>query len=676
MAAGLYALGEQRQRTRDDPAAAPLYAPGAAAELPAQVQAFTHTLYAFRPGTVGGLSKQAGDYDFLMKEMVSLLYKFRDRPELLTDDAAFSIIDRALGPLAGLHVEERLSFRVSVPLVGALLEYPETENHVLMTLSSIYLTNQWIVENPRHDPRLRVGAYRDLRRFVNRGSKLEDLLLQATGRVLHNGFWEVNGRPYQSMTAHALINLSSFASSERVRTAARNALDYLCTQFAFQSLEMKRLGPYRRSVDNVTTVGMYDNDGVIFMLGALAGGYAWPDDFFGSGNAGGHALWAALLDYRVPAAVHELMLDKHTGFWARMQSRFGDADYAYGKPGRYFSAAGDAFAHGNPQFLQELYFVTPSFMNLAGGRFTRYPILGDELTGNRGIHDLDFLSRPLAIIPRGHLPQWSNLSQMASDVILMPGESQFWRSDNSGTYKSFSYGYFHDGDRDRHLASPMRMPEPLRSHLYREDGRQQFEPQPAGRVHFAFLDLSALPRFGFYVVLGSVGKSENSERHRYYSRGFWEVVPRQRFASASALKDYVLAHNPGAAFTNDTEGRRRFYRYSMTTGETLELDDRLGFAQEQCDNPIRRVWSAGADPDTDPPQRLSDILFNRCDADAIAHMPLLDAREVDESFQLTGRRLAYAAGDGELWVDNPYVGARLQLDSTDYRHPKRSESLR
>jgi hypothetical protein len=676
IAAGLSALEQERVHAREHPGAPPLFEPSVAANFPAQVEQFTRSLYYFRPGTVGGLPKQPGDYDFLMKEMISLLYLFRDQPELLTDEATFRIVDSALGALAGLDVADRLSFRVSVPLLGALLEYPETENHVLMTLSSIYLTNQWIVENPRRDRRLRIGRYRDLRQFGNAGSQLEDMLLQATGRVLHNGFWEVNGRPYQAMTAHALINLSSFAKSEPMRTAARNALDYLSTQFAFQSLEMKRLGPYRRSIHNVSTAGIYDNDGVIFMLGALAGGYVWPDAFFRSGNAAGHALWAALLDYRVPPAVHDFMLDKHSGFWARMQTRFGADDYGYGGPGHYFSSAGKPFAQGEPQFLQELYFVTPRFLNVAGGSFKRHDIMGDVFIGNDGVHDLDFLSRPHAIIPRGHLSQWSDLSQMAGEVILMPGEARFWQSDNSGTYKSFSYGYFHDGDKDRHLDSPLRMPDSMLAHVYHEGERTLFANDRDSRVRFSFLDLSDVERFGFYVVLARMSKSENSRRYRYYARGFWEVVPRERFTSVRALKDYVLHRNPNSAFSDVTDGPHRFYRYTMTTGEVLELDDRLGARQSHCENPIRRIWPSGVNPDRAPSLPLADMIFDRCDPKAIASMPLLDVREVDREFRLTGRRLAYAAGDGQLWVQNPYLGGGIQLDSRDYRHPKRIETSR
>lgn len=59
-----------------------------------------------------------------------------------------------------------------------------------------------------------------------------------------------------------------------MRTAAQDALDYLAATFAFQSLEMKRTGPFRRSMHNMRRPGIYENDGVVFAFGVLAGGHS------------------------------------------------------------------------------------------------------------------------------------------------------------------------------------------------------------------------------------------------------------------------------------------------------------------------------------------------------------------------------------------------------------------
>lgn len=670
IAAGLTALREEREHAAAFPGSPPLYRPSVPADFPAQVEAWSRTVRPLGvPGTSAGLGAPDGDYDFVMKELVAVLYMFRDEPALLTDDAAWNILERGLAPRARTEPAAHFTFDIRLPLLRDPLRYPETENHVLMTLSSIHLTRAFIANNPRRDPRVSALAAR--RPELADAASYEEPLLHATGRVLHDGFFEANARPYQALATHALLNLQAFAPRPALRTGARNALDFLATSFAFQSLEAKRFGPYRRSAGYADRVGMYENDGVIFMMGVLAGGYAWPESFPGIGNAFGHALWAALMPYRLPDAVHELMLHKHTGYWARIHSRFGPRDYRIGEPGRYATSDASKAARGSLEALPELYFVTPRFLNAAGGRFNRFPVSGDTLKRVHGVQDLDFLARPHALIPRGHLDQWKDIAKMAEQTLLMRGDPRYWRSDNSGTYKSFSYGYEAHPGRDAHQRFPMRYPSAWERFVHREGDRRDFGSSPSSRARFRFIDLSSVEPYGFYIVLGRVSKSARDPVYRETSRGFWEIVPKERFATVRALKEATLAANPEAFFSDETSGAQRYYRYRMTTGELLELDDRLGASDRGCDNAIRRLWVPGGDG-RDEPRPLADYAFDRCDADAIARTPLLEVREVDASYRFTGRKLAYAGGDGHVIVDNPYVGATLWLDSSEPERPVRT----
>ncbi len=675
IAAGLFALNMERIHRKAHPGAPPLFNPTVPPDFPQRVEAFTRTIRKFAvSGTNKGLWSEPGDYDFYMKEMVSLLYLFSRDRDLLSDNAAFNIIDRGLSRDAVQSRRHPMTFLVAIPLFAPLLEYPETENHVFMILSSVYLANQWIARNPRNDRRLTQGKYRDRKRYAEAGRKVEDRILQACGRVLHQGFWEVNARPYQAMSAHALMNLHAFAAAKRVRVGARNALDYLAAKFAFQSLEMKRFAPFRRNAGYADRVDLYANDGIVFMFGVLAGGHSWPTGFGGTGNAPGHALWASLLPYRVPETIHHFMLDKHTGFWSRMQTRYNSENYRAGHPGEYFRS--DGLPYRRPETQQsvpELYFVTPRFMNVSGGSFQRYPILGDAVIARRGAHDLDFLSRPHALIPRGHVGSWKNIKAMAREVMLMRGERRFWTSDNIGTYKSFTYGYLNGDDADRHLDSPVSLPTSWRNHLYRQDGRDQFFDNGRSRARYSFVDLSQVERYGFYVVLGRVSKSYNRPGYRHFARGFWEIVPRERFTTVSELKDHVLEQNPAHRFSDSVIERYRYYRYTMTTGETVELDDLAGFRDGRCRNPIRNVWPRGVYPDRDAPLDLSRTVVDRCDQRAIARMPLMEVSEVDENYDFTGRVFASAPGDGQVWVHNPFLRTSLHLDSRNYRRPQRRE---
>lgn len=671
VAAGLTALGEEREHAAALPGFPPQYQPSVPADFAQRVEAWSALIHPIGvPGTSAGFDAPEGDYDFVMKELVSLLYLFKAQPALLTDDAAWNILERGLVAQAKTDPEAHLTFDIRMPLLGDALRYPETENHVLMTLSSIYLTRAYIAENPRQDPRVRALAERDPRLIDADAYKAP--LLRATGRVLHDGFFETNARPYQALSMHALLNLASFSPDPAVQTGAHNALDYLATVFAFQSLEQKRFGPYRRSAKYADRIGMYDNDGVIFMMGVLAGGYAWPAEFQRVANATGHALWASLMPYRLPDAVQELMLHKHTGYWARMHSRFGSRDYQVGRPGRYLTTEESKEARGPLEALPELYFVTQRFLNAAGGRFNRLPVRGDTLKRVFGVQDLDFLARPHALIPRGHLDQWKNLDAMAAQTLVMQGSPRYWRSDNSATYKSFSYGYQELPGRDVHLSFPMRYPKSWERFVYREAGHTDWSTSADSRARFRFLDLSNVEPYGFYVVMARVSKSSRNVIYREYSRGFWEIVPKERFASVRDLKEATLAANPDGYFTDDTEGARRYYRYRMTTGELLELDDQLGTSHDHCENPIRRIWAPSHDGQHDLPISLADALFDRCDPGAIERTPLLDVREVDAAFQFTGRKLAYAGGDGQLIVDNPYIGATLWLDSSEQARPVRT----
>jgi hypothetical protein len=230
-----------------------------------------------------------------------------------------------------------------------------------MSLSSLYLTNQWIYTNPRKDERLRKGDffYFDQKHFKNSAS-LEDKLLQTMGRIVHSDYFETNARPYQAFTLHSLFNLYAFAENETIRAAAKNAIDFTATKFAFQSFEGKRLVPQRRQSAHRNSMSMYENDATSFMMGILSGFYAWSDtidistgklnttSYFPaqySGNAFGHMLWAALFAdddllgsraYSIPRPIHSFMLRKQGGFWARMQARFGDGNYRAGHWPRYF----------------------------------------------------------------------------------------------------------------------------------------------------------------------------------------------------------------------------------------------------------------------------------------------------------------------------------------------------
>ena len=645
-------------------------------DFPALVEEWTRSIHKIGHAGSEIPGGEPGDFDMYMKEMISLLYYYKDRPDKLTTQACFNIIDGGLKTYIGPTP------KYLFPIL--FLDYPETENHILMTESCRYLTNQWIWNNPRNDERLRQGDYGDVMRFYNPGSELEDLLLQALGRIVHCDFFETNARPYQALSLHAIMNLYAFAESPRIRIAARNALDFAATKFAFQSFEGKRLCPQRRNTEYAGRLDLYENDHVTLMMGMLSGMYRWNDDpnhedcFFSANNSGGHALWAMLLGYRLPDAVHDYIIDKHQGYWARMQARITRDMYRTSNRPKYFRADGTLdFTSGNMEYAQEMYFATRDFMNIAGGKFNDYPLknLTDVVDG---ANVYDFIARPHVLMTKGLFPGWGDSqATMTNDVLNMVGQNRgslrdrrWWVSDNIGTYKSFSYGYYYTDDLpwdedDRHLDWPMSIPPSWAPHRYREGNTDTFG---SGRAAFAFYDLRSLSNHGFYVVVARMSKSRNLAKYRLYARGFWEVVPRDRFTSVAALKSWVMAQNPPSHYNDTTSGDSKWYRYKMTTGEKLKLNIIVGFDDGEVKNPIMSVTHPqGWDMD------LADVATDRTSQTVIESLPLLDVREVDANYLHTGRVLARAGGDGHLWVTNPHRGSSLQIHSSDYRQPFRTD---
>jgi hypothetical protein len=690
--------------------------------------------------------KPGFSHDMVMKEIVSLLYVFREDRELLRDDACFALINIGLkdflnegfglhlkytlpvpswahglfialivgGPLAfGAHAATLGGFGTVAVLVGGAfiaavvnrLTYPETENHVLMAYTSIYLARQWVKRNPRKDSRLNEGRYAEIR-DSELDDQIEDLLLQAAGRVVHSGLFETNGRPYLAFSVHPFMNLHSFAEREEIRTAAGNALDFAYASFAFRSWQGEKDGeitvgpaysPFRRNNKSADDVSIYGTEAS--MMITLLGEPPWDDSYWAAhlGNPAGFSLWAMLLEYRPHEVITDFALKEHLfaegkGYWARMQSRYTLDHYRRDERPGYFESDGRVFRAGaDIRSAPEVCFVTKEFMNAGGGRFDRYEVQFDAVVSKLrkspdNTHEYDFIARPqIAFVDKAIADfegsdKEQKIDDMRATVMFMFGHRDFWLSDNSGVYKGFAYGYFkHRDSDDRHSDFPMNIPPAWLERRLQEDGEHVFRNSSGSRVVFIFYDLGERGVKGPFVITGRASKSRDRRRYRAYARGFWELVPSGRFDSVSELKDWVLAHNPDEQFSDTTEGERRHYLYTMTTGETVQLNDLLGHGWSgrrnrwvELANPIRKVWAQGATPLVDQPLPLKDLAVNQESTADIDAMPLLHVAEVDKTLGFTGRLFAAAAGDGRLRITNPFLNYELIIDSRDYKSPVRS----
>lgn len=211
-------------------------------------------------------------------------------------------------------------------------------------------------------------------------------------------------------------------------------------------------------------------------------------------------LYLLFSGYELPRAIHDFMLDKQDGYYARMTSQY-EADHYPIRPlggivtPGYFTFDQPFQSSGNNERVPEFYFAGPGFMNIAGGiynplydRFFQDYFSGGEDSpygipsnpfppgistcngGNKAVEQYDFLSKPYSVLtsvpsrpdaldhdedgiedePLFYAPfgTWEqtdpgyNLTATQENMPMMRGDiRRFYKSANIATYKNFSYGY-------------------------------------------------------------------------------------------------------------------------------------------------------------------------------------------------------------------------------------------
>lgn len=659
----------------------------------------------------GTVSQGEGDMDFQVMPALALLNRFATTPHpagqgefLLRNDAFLALMlhDREC-PEGTQDLGGRVGGRCAFPFAGntlhkprtdiyGLLEVPETENHMLMINTWSYLINQLIRDNPRNLPELAAFAAAHAQDLENSGSDLETGLLDMTARIVQNGYFETNARPYQSLTTRALLILASYAGGESVRTGARNALDFGMVKFAFQSHKGRRFAPMRRNYEYRARTGLYLNDHMHQIAGVLAGSTVRdtsPDcegvlcPYTLGRNGGEYALITALTEYRLPPQVLDFMLrpDNHQpgyGAWARMQPRYAAFHYTWDSDPLHFPNGpwtpgelvpdnldlNQAIRTGSVPIVRapELYFSTLDYLNSAGGSHELFPGFALGSTGSlverldqladrfnlpgageldRRLNDYTVVAKPSSVISGIDMGYWDSPGAAESQMLILRGKHDaFWESHNWGTYKSFTVGY---SDVREH--TPIRLPSAWEFAAQDQIGEATFA------VVDSFTTRQNFPAFSHYVVMGSLPTASDQE---IASIGFWEIVPRALFANEAALLDHVLSVNQGNALSPGGP-----YEYTLaSSGETVRIGSHF-YAQDEL--PFEAI-----DGSASAAQSLH-IAANAAD------MPLIDVRQVNERYQFTDVRYVFSEGDGIVEIRNPCLGTRLVLDSSDPRAPTRRE---
>ena len=218
----------------------------------------------FRPyGKVGTNYKlipkfceRKGDWDFALINLLALAYVSRDK-DFLTPEAYKKLIFKLLNTNG--------SKRYTHFTLGICGRYEDTENHILMTEASRYLTNQlqveYLKENNQTPPE-------DL---MNKKNGLAQWWASHLKELKEKNFDEYNSRPYQGYAIMPITLLSTYAEDTEVKKSANDLLEYLSTIFLHQSAGGIRNVPFRRQLKYDTKDDLLSGDGEVARHAYLTG---------------------------------------------------------------------------------------------------------------------------------------------------------------------------------------------------------------------------------------------------------------------------------------------------------------------------------------------------------------------------------------------------------------------
>lgn len=167
-----------------------------------------------------------GDYDFSEVPLISILYLFGDKPDVLSPVAKNNLLNVLLTHQGN---------KPHVHSPGTLGLMRETENHIFMGETSRYLKNQWLRQHG--DSAIIYDNYRN---------GLDAWWLAALQQKLDMGFYEFNSNPYAGYSLTALLTFYTFCDNQQVKNKCGEVLDKVFTDYAYSSLQLRRYPPFRR----------------------------------------------------------------------------------------------------------------------------------------------------------------------------------------------------------------------------------------------------------------------------------------------------------------------------------------------------------------------------------------------------------------------------------------------
>lgn len=265
-------------------------------------------------GALGGtiLCAHDGDYDMTLRGLMPIMYTYRSS----LDAGTYNHV------LHDLLTERGGADKVRLKLDMCGISISETENHILMTESSRYLTNQLLLQEAEeqhvHDPQSpELAAARQ--KYDNDINGMEAWWLQRLKDLLNNDFHEYNARAYARLSTMAVRNMAEYADNGRaggrVRQAAIAVLDYLAAKEAVASNNMRRASPFRRRDTNWHYTPLYGNNSDEFtwyFLPLTGNTRLFNQTRYGRGDwaSPDGVEFASVGTYEVPDTILDLFLNK------------------------------------------------------------------------------------------------------------------------------------------------------------------------------------------------------------------------------------------------------------------------------------------------------------------------------------------------------------------------------
>ncbi len=284
------------------------------------INAFIQTLEPWgRPGSHYFLNPK-GDYDFTEVPLCILLYYFADDTTKLYPSTAKYIADNLLVHQGG---------KIKEKAPRTLRMQRETENHIFMAHTSMYLKNQWLKAHGSTDEK-----------YDNEVNGLEQWWLDHLEMKISSGFYEFNSSPYFGYSATALMTLHAFTISLELKQKIEDLFYILNLKYAYGSNDLRRYAPFRRRASSAKKPQLNYEPQTALMLTWREKARGIPVDLDKVPNARHQAFIAVLLPYQPSEKVLQLSSDKPVSYFAKFGHGLKASPEIYSGGQRYVLSAG------------------------------------------------------------------------------------------------------------------------------------------------------------------------------------------------------------------------------------------------------------------------------------------------------------------------------------------------